>query len=69
MTARVSFRVADTRRSIRAAIQALRAEGLSPADFQIVHKDGETRILPAGGSAGFDEAADLERRMKDAFGV
>lgn len=66
---RVAEKQADMVRGFRAAIQALRREGLSPSDFRIVHRNGETTILPANDSGAFDEAEDLERRMKDAFGA
>lgn len=62
-------RVAEQCRAFRAAIQAIRLEGLSPLDFRIVHKDGETTILPANAAGPLDEADDMERRMKDAFGA
>ena len=69
MTARATTRQADVCRGIRGAIQALRREGLSPADFRIVHRDGETQVLPIGADRSSDDAADMERRMKDAFGA
>lgn len=62
-------RQADVKRAFRGVIQALREEGLSPHDFRIIHKKGETTLLPANASEPFDDAADLEQRMKDAFGV
>lgn len=67
--ARVAFKQADVTRAFRGAIQALRREGLSPADYRIIHKDGETTLLPANASQPLDEAEDVERRMKDAFGA
>ncbi len=62
---RVAFRQADVTRLIKGAIAA----GLSPADFKVVHKDGELALLPASPSDVRSEADDLERRMKDAFGA
>lgn len=62
-------RQADVTRAFRGAIQALRREGLSPRDFRIVHKNGETTLLPANAAEPLDEADDIERRMKDAFGA
>lgn len=67
--ARAAEKQADICRAFRGAIQAIRREGLSPSDFRIVHRNGETALLPANGSEAPDEADDLERRMKDAFGA
>lgn len=69
MTARVVLREADIRRGLRAALEAIKGAGLSPADFKIVHKDGEITLLPASGSEAPSEAEDLEQRMRDAFGA
>lgn len=69
MTIRAVIRKADVRRAIRGALEGIRDAGLSPADFKIIHKDGATSLLPANSSSATDEAEELERRMRDAFGA
>lgn len=69
MTVRAAIRQADVRRAIRGALEGIRAAGFSPDQFEIIHRDGETHLLPASGSKAPTEADDLERRMKDAFGA
>lgn len=69
MTRAASETTAQVARAFRGVIQALRLEGLSPADYRIIHKNGETTLLPANAAGALDEADDLERRMKDAFGA
>lgn len=64
MMARVAFKQAEVTRMIKGAIAA----GLPPGSFKVVHKDGELSLLPTDAADPLDEAADLERRMKDAFG-
>lgn len=65
MTRRVAFKQAEVTRLIKGAVAA----GLSPADFKIVHRDGELSLLPANAADRPSEEDDLERRMRDAFGA
>lgn len=60
---------ADVRRAVQGALEGIIAAGLSPDNFEIIHKNGELHVLPANANAPLDDAADLERRMKDAFGA
>lgn len=69
MTRPATIREADVRRAVRGALQGIVAAGLSPDKFQIIHRNGETLVLPAGASSASDEAAEMERRMQEAFGA
>lgn len=44
---RVAFKQCDVTRMIRGAMAA----GLSPGEFEVVHKDGALRLLPIAGAA------------------
>lgn len=64
MTPRAAIRQADVARVIRGALRA----GLPVGSFSVEIVDGVVRLLPIAANAPSDEAAEAERRMKDAFG-
>lgn len=64
MTARASFKQADVTRLIKGALSA----GMPVGSFKVAVENGQPVLLPLAANESLDEAADLERRMKDAFG-
>lgn len=64
MTARASFRQADVTRLIKGALSA----GLPVGSFKVVVENGTPMLLPLAANAPLNEADEMERRMKDAFG-
>jgi len=64
MTQRASFRQADVARLVRGAIQG----GLPVGSFKIVVENGQPALLPIAANEPSDGAADMSRRMREAFG-
>jgi hypothetical protein len=64
MTARAQIRQADVARVVRGALKA----GLPVGSFSVEVVDGIVRLLPIAANAPSDDAADMERRMREAFG-
>lgn len=64
MTKRAAFKQIEITRAIKGAMRA----GLPVGSFELRVENGAIRVLPVAANEPFDEAADLERRMKDAFG-
>ena len=62
---RVAFKTADVTRLIKGALNA----GLSLDQFRVVHTPDGLALLPAHADAPHDEAEDMDRRMRDAFGA
>lgn len=68
MTRRAAFSQADVSRAIAGAMKAARKAGL-PADFyRLEIVDGKISLLPNAANAPLNDADEMERRMKDAFG-
>ena len=63
MTKRTTFSQADVARAIRGALKG----GLAPGSFKVEIEDGKITISPFT-DAPLDEAADMARRMRKAFG-
>jgi hypothetical protein len=64
MTRRAAFRQADVTRLIKGALAA----GLEPGTFSVVVRADSISLMPAASVGELDPAADMSRRMKDAFG-
>jgi hypothetical protein len=65
VTKRAAFRQADVTKLIRGAV----AGGLPVGSFKIVAEDGRLTLAPITATEReLDDAADDERRMKEAFG-
>lgn len=64
MTRRAAVRQADVARVVRGALSA----GMPAGSFTIEVKDGAVRILPIAANAPSDDAAEMARRMREAFG-
>lgn len=63
MTRRAAFKQVDIKRAIKGALDA----GLPVGAFKIVVENGALTVLPIAANAAPDDAADMERRMRDAF--
>jgi hypothetical protein len=64
MTARAKVKQADVARVVRGAIRG----GLPVGSFKIVVEGGRVEVLPLAANAPSDDAAEMERRMRGAFG-
>lgn len=64
MTRRASFRQADVTKLIRGAI----AGGMPVGSFKVVAEEGRLTLSPVASREGADDAADMARRMREAFG-
>ena len=64
MTASAKVKQADVARVIRGALSA----GLPAGSFSVEVVDGVVRLLPLAANAPLNEADEMERRMRDAFG-
>lgn len=64
VTQRAAFRQSDVSRLVRGALKG----GLPVGSFKIAVENGQPVLLPIAANAPLDDAADVERRMKDAFG-
>lgn len=64
MTKRAEIRQADVSRVVRGAIRA----GLPVGSFSVEVRNGVVRLLPTAANQPLNDADDMERRMKDAFG-
>lgn len=64
MTAPAKVKQADVARVIRGALSA----GLPAGSFSVEVVDGVVRLLPLAANAPLNEADEMERRMRDAFG-
>ena len=64
MTPRAQVRQSDVARVVRGAIKGGWAQGT----FSVEVVDGIVRLLPIAANAPSDDAADMERRMREAFG-
>ncbi len=63
MTRRAAFRQSDIRRLVKGAIDG----GLPPGSFLIKVVDQELQLLPIAANAPSDDAAEMARRMREAF--
>lgn len=64
MTKPAAFRQSDVTRLVRGAIKG----GLPVGSFKVVVENGQPVLLPLAANAPSDDAADMERRMREAFG-
>lgn len=64
MTKRATVRQADVARVVRGALAA----GLPVGSFSVEVVDGIVRLLPIAANAPSDDAAEMARRMREAFG-
>lgn len=64
MTKRAVIRQADVARVVRGAL----AGGLPAGSFAVEVVDGAVRLLPIAANAPSDDADELSRRMREAFG-
>jgi hypothetical protein len=64
VTAPAKVKQADVARVIRGALSA----GLPAGSFSVEVVDGVVRLLPLAANAPLNEADEMERRMRDAFG-
>jgi hypothetical protein len=64
VTRRAAVRQADVSRVISGALKA----GLPAGSFSVEVVQGVVRLLPIAANGPLNDADDIERRMKDAFG-
>lgn len=64
MSRRATFTQAEYARAIAGAIRG----GLPVGSFKVVVENGALAILPIAANAPSDDAQDMERRMREAFG-
>lgn len=64
MTRRAAFSQADVTRLVRGAIKG----GLPVGSFKVVVEGGKPVLLPIAANAPSDDASEMERRMREAFG-
>lgn len=63
MTAPATIRQADVSRVIRAALKA----GMPPGSFTVEVVGRTVKLLPIAANAPSDDAAEMQRRMREAF--
>lgn len=64
MTRRAAIRQADVARVVRGALRG----GMPPGSFAVKVVDGEVHLLPIAANEPSDDAAEMARRMREAFG-
>jgi hypothetical protein len=62
------MRQAEVKRLFKGAFQAARDMGLPVGSFEVRVENGSVRVLPIAANEPLDDAADSERRQRDAFG-
>lgn len=64
MTARAAFKQADVTRLVKGALKG----GLPVGSFKVGVENGQPVLLPLAANEPSDDAAEMERRMREAFG-
>lgn len=68
MTARAAITASEIKRRFRAVVEGARAMGWADGSYTVEIVDNGVRVLPIAANAPSDDAQDMERRMREAFG-
>ncbi len=69
MTAKAAMRQSEITRLFKGAFKAAQDFGLPVGSYEIRVENGGARILPLAANEPLDDAAEMGRRIEEAFGA